>query len=247
MAYATLPAFTEIGVAVQATLVSYNATTTAFRFTVGTTQYAGTWNTDVIDNAIGTLPRTVGSSGRLNLRAAKAAALHLSGVRSVGANYGGTDFSSYTLFSASVRTVSGNTVKLTIGGADYTIDWGNPAHIWLGAETSIVKVVGSAGNVRLGDAYNRSVGLLAGGGDKWPAVYGREGFGPLRVQVAARDGDSAVRVLADDGSAVRDARGRPMAWALPAADRGLRGFDPTVTAVQTVQISHALRAKLGLP
>ena len=246
MTYPILPAYQAIGVAVHATITAFDTSTGAFSFTVAGVSYPANWNTDVLANAITTIGRAVGSVGRLNLKAAKAATLRITGVQSVGSSYGGTDYSSYTSFNATVRLANGNAVTLTINGNPYAVDWGNPAHVWKDTpETTITPNVGSIGTVRLGDALGRSDGLISGGGDKWPATLRRNGMADLRVLRAGPDGE--VCVLGADDVPVHDSRGTVAIWRLSADDAGLEGFDPTDAGPQTVRIDHVLKARLGLP
>ncbi len=240
MSFPTLPGFQTIGVAVQATITAYNATTTDFSFTVGGTGYSATWSTDVVANVINTISRTVGSNGRLNLRAAKASGLRLTGTQSAGSNYGGTDFQTYSAYGATVRSVSGNNVTLNVGGKDVTVDWTNPGEIWTGAETTITPSLGSSGTARIGDAFGRSQGL--GGPDKWPATLTRGALAHVRVLCAGPMGH--VHALDSSDLPVRDSRGNVGTWQLPAS---VQGFDPQNPAPQTVAIPHGLRAQLGIP
>ncbi len=239
MPFPTLPLFQVLGVAVSATITAYDNATGNFTFTVSGVAYNANWNTDVLANAINTIGRGVGASGRLNLRPAKATALHLVGWESAGSNYGGTDFQTYTAYNVTVRAVNGRTLTLTVGGANVTVDWTNPGEIWTGAETTITPNVGSVGTARIGDAVGRAQGI--GGGDKWPATLGIAG---TRVRVVRAGAAGRVAVLDAAGDCVRDGRGRIATWQLPAE---LSGFDEADAAPQMLVLSHTLKARLGLP
>ena len=245
MSFPSYPNFQVIGVALQAHITVYNSGTGDFTFTSGTSSYTANWNTDVIANVINTISRSAGATGRLNLTAAKAASLRLTGWQSAGSNVGGTDYASYTSLSATVRGVSGNNVTLSIGGVNRTVDWRNPSHVWTGAETTITPVVNSTGAVRIGDAHGRSNGMISGGGDKWPLSLRLRAAAEVRVQVV--DADRRVVVLDAQGLPIEDQRGNVMTWRLPADGPELRGFDAVDSAPQQVQIGHALKAQLGLP
>lgn len=243
MPYLTFPAYSQIGVAVTATISAFNGGTGDFSFTVGANAYNANWNTDVLANLINTIGRSVGSHGRLNLRAAKAANLRLSGWQSAGSNYGGTDYATYTAFNATVRAVNGTTVTLVINATDYQVDWSNPASVWTGAETTIVPNVGSAGTVRIGDAFGRSQGLGAQG--KWPDNLRGSSMVDMHVKRVGEGSD--VVVLDAGGAPVVDSRGQVVTWRLPDGDPQLAGFDRTSQQPQTVQIHHLLKARLAMP
>jgi hypothetical protein len=240
MAYPTIPSYQVIGVAVTATITAYNSGTGDFSFTVSGTGYSANWPSDVIVNAINTIGRTVGSQGRLNLRVAKANTLRLTGWQSAGSSYSGVDYASYTQRSATVRTVSGNNVTIDIGGHNYVVDWSNSSEAWTGAETTITPVVGSAGVLRMGDAFGQSQGL--GGNDKWPATLRLSGH--VDVRVLRVGGLREVAVLDAAGAPVLDSRQAVATWQLPDA---VLGFDPQDRQPQWLQLSHALKAQLAMP
>ena len=210
MTFPTFPSFQAIGTAVTATITAYNSATGDFSFTVSGTAYNANWMTDVIVNAINTIGRTAGSQGRLNLRTAKANTLRLAGWVSAGTNCQGVDYASYTQRNATVRNVNGTNVTLDIGGRNYVVDWSNPAHVWTGAETTILPSVGSTGVARIGDGYGQSAGL--GGADKWPATLRLSGLVQVRVLClgAARE----VALLDAAGAAVLDSRQALATWRL---------------------------------
>ncbi len=243
MSFPTLPAFQGIGVAMQATITAYNNTTTDFSFTVAGTAYSATWNTDVVANAINTIGHTVGSNGRLNLTSAKARGLGLSGWQSVGSNYGGTDYQTYSAYNATVRSVSGNNIGLTIGTKNVTVDWSNPADVWTGSETTLRPTLGNAGTVRLGDAFGRSQSL--GGPDKWPISLLRSAAAEVRVRCVGSLGQVVVLDRCD--APIVDSRGQVVTWLLPVGEPSVDGFDPGHTQPQIVRIQHVLKAKLGMP
>ncbi len=243
MAFPTYPGYVVLGVAVPATITAYNAATTDFTFTSGGTAYNANWNAHVLANQINTIGRVVGSSGRLNLTLAKATVLRLSGDRSAGANCGGTDYHTYSRYTATVRSVSGTSVVLTIGGHNYTVDWANPAVIWTGAETTITPTTGSTGTVRIGDGFGRTAGL--GGPDKWPDYLARGAYTALRVMRVGTSGE--VVVLDKRDAPIVDSRGSVVTWQLPDGVPGVQGFDAASPLPQIVHVGHVLKAKLGLP
>lgn len=244
MSFPTLPLFQGIGVAMQATITAYNSSTTDFSFTTAGTSYNANWNVDVLANAINTIGHTVGSNGRLNLTAAKARNLGLTGWQSVGSNYGGTDYQTYTAYNATVRSISGNNIGLTIGTKTVTVDWTNPAHVWTGSETTLrPTAVGNVGVVRIGDAFGRSTSL--GGPDKWPISLLRAAVAEVRVRRVGAIGE--VVVLDRAGAPVVDSRGQAVTWRLPEGDPAVDGFDASDFSPQTVRMQHVLKAKLGMP